>query len=294
MTENNSGIIKDFFKKVFSDREEATLKETLEEALEEHDEETKDTSFSSDERKMIQNLLAYGTLRVQDVMVPRTDIIAVALDTNYDDLVKIFAEAGHSRLPVFKNSLDEILGMVHVKDALMALAEKGLEDVSSTQIITFQRAVLFVPGSMKVIDLLSQMRSNRTHMAIVVDEYGGTDGLITIEDLVEEIVGDIEDEHDDAEVEMITALGLGNYDADARVELDDLSELLAINLMDDEDEEVDTLGGWVFARAGKVPEIGEIVEHDSGYRFEIVDAEPRRIKKVRIHAPVGHTSVDED
>jgi len=281
-----------FLRKLFGGGEEATLKESLEEVFEEHDEAIADGSMSSDERTMLQNLLTLGSIRVDDVMVPRVDIVAVSLETPYDDLIRVFASEGHSRLPVFKESMDEILGMVHVKDALMALSEKGSDDVSSTQLITFQRAVLFVPGSMKVVDLLSKMRANRTHMAIVVDEYGGTDGLVTIEDLVEEIVGEIEDEHDDEEEDMLVPLGLGNYDADARLEMDEIAEHLGVDLLEGEEEEVDTLGGLVFAIVGKVPEIGEVIEHISGYSFEVLDADPRRIKKIRIHGPEVRTDRD--
>lgn len=264
---------------------EPTLKSSLEDVIEEHGSESVDHSLSADERTMLSNILEYGELRVDDVMVPRADIVAIPMDTSFEDLVRIFASAGHSRLPVYKDTMDDIMGMVHVKDAMMVIAEKGMSEAKSTALITFQRPVLFVPASMKLLDLLAKMRSNRMHMAIVVDEYGGTDGLVTIEDLVEEIVGEIEDEHDTADIMELKSLGHGNYDADARLEIDFLQEELGVDLLEDEEEDVDTLGGLVVAQAGRVPEIGEVIEHASGYRFEVVDASPRTIYKLRIHAP---------
>lgn len=263
----------------------ANLKSSLEEVIEEHASEKTDQSLSADERTMLRNILEYGELRVDDVMVPRVDVVAIPIDTNFDDLTRIFASAGHSRLPVYKDTLDDIIGMVHVKDAMMVIAEKGQKEAAETALSTFQRPVLFVPAAMKLLDLLAKMRSNRMHMAIVVDEYGGTDGLATIEDLVEEIVGEIEDEHDSADIMELKPLGLGNFDADARLEIDFLQEELGVDLLEDEEEDVDTLGGLVVAQAGRVPEIGEVISHSSGYRFEVVDASPRTIYKLRIHAP---------
>lgn len=264
---------------------EINLKSSLEEVIEEHASEKADQSLSADERTMLGNILEYGELRVDDVMVPRVDVVAIPVDTSFDDLTRIFASAGHSRLPVYKDTLDDIIGMVHVKDAMMVIAEKGQKEAVVTTISSFQRPVLFVPAAMKLLDLLSKMRSNRMHMAIVVDEYGGTDGLVTIEDLVEEIVGEIEDEHDTADIMELKSLGQGNFDADARLEIDFLQQELGVDLLEDEEEDVDTLGGLVVAQAGRVPEIGEVISHVSGYRFEVVDASPRTIYKLRIYAP---------
>ena len=263
---------------------ETTLRESLEEALEEHEEETRGPSLRQEEREMLFNVIEYAALRVDDVMVPRADILAVNYDISYADLVRVFADGSHSRMPVYRETLDEVVGMVHVKDALKVVAD-GIE-TENFKVESIQRPVLFVPPSMKVIDLLAKMRVARTHMALVVDEYGGTDGLVTVEDIVEEIVGEIEDEHDTIEEPYLTALEGGGYDADARIEIDELEDELGIDLLPEEDEEdVDTLGGLVFSLAGSVPEIGEVVTHDSGYRFEVVDADPRRIYKVRIHVP---------
>ncbi|UTW58638.1 HlyC/CorC family transporter [Kordiimonas sp. SCSIO 12603] len=280
----NGGFWKGLKEKFGFKNGETSLRESLEEALEEHEEENRIKALGDEEREMLFNVLEYGTLRVTDVMVPRADIVSVPQDISYSELVKVFADAFHSRIPVFRETLDDVLGMVHVKDALKEVADG--KDPEAFSIESIQRPVLFVPPSMKAIDLLSKMRQGRTHMAIVVDEYGGTDGLVTVEDIVEEIVGEIEDEHDEIEEADLVALDGGGYDADARVEIDELEELLAINFLpEDQDEDVDTLGGLVFALAGCVPEIGEVILHESGYKFEVVDADPRRIQKLRIHPP---------
>jgi len=263
---------------------EVSLRESLEEALEEHEEENNKETLGAEEREMLFNVLEYGALTVDDVMVPRADIVAVASDASYGDMVKIFAAAAHSRMPVYGQTLDDVQGMVHVKDALKVIADGG--DTKNFKLPTIQRPVLYVPPSMKVVDLLAKMRQGRTHMAIVVDEYGGTDGLVTVEDIVEQVIGEIEDEHDEIEEPEIIALPGGGYDADARIEIEELEAVLGIDLMPDaQDEDVDTLGGFVIFLAGCVPEIGEVIVHDSGHKFEVLDAEPRRITKVRIYLP---------
>ncbi|MFC3050318.1 hemolysin family protein [Kordiimonas pumila] len=262
---------------------EVSLRESLEEALEEHEGESSAKALGAEERKMLFNVLEYGTLRVYDVMVPRADIVSVPLDISYSDLVKVFAAAAHSRIPIYKDTLDEVHGMVHVKDVLKVAADDAIENFRISKI---QRPVLIVPPSMKVIDLLAKMRNRRTHMAIVIDEYGGTDGLVTVEDIVEEIVGVIEDEHDEIDELVLVPLSDGGFDTDARLEMGPLEEALGIDLLPEEqDEDVDTVGGLVFTLAGRVPEIGEVISHESGYTFEVVDADPRRIHKVRIHPP---------
>jgi CBS domain containing-hemolysin-like protein len=212
--------------------------------------------------------------------VTRGDIMAVPADISFDDLVRAFADAGHSRLPVYGESLDAVIGMVHVKDVFNASVDAS-RDRSMTALM---REPLFVPESMGVIELLARMRAQRTHLAIVVDEFGGTEGLVTIEDVVEEIVGDIEDEHDEAEAGMLTMLDDGLWEADARVELEELAQAVDARLSSDEDE-VDTLGGLVFLLAGHIPAKGECVTHPSGWKLEAVDSDPRRIIRVRLHAP---------
>lgn len=263
---------------------DVSLRESLEEAIEGHEEAAEAPALGAVEREMLFNVLEYGALRVDDVMVPRADIIAVQSNVSYQELIKVFAEAAHSRMPVFRETLDHVQGMVHVKDALKVAAEE--DDTSAFKVSKIRRPVLFVPPSMKVIDLLAKMRHGRMHMAIVVDEYGGTDGLVTVEDIVEEIVGEIEDEHDEVEEPDLVPLTGGGYDADARLDIQEMEEVLGVDILPEEqDEDVDTLGGLVFTLAGRVPEIGEEIQHESGYKFEVVDADPRRICKVRIHPP---------
>lgn len=271
---------------------EVSLRESLEEAIDGHGEDASARALGDVEREMLFNVLEYGELRVDDVMVPRADIIAVPNNVSYQDLVRVFAEAAHSRIPVFRENLDRVLGMAHVKDALKVVADGG--DTEDFTISKIRRPVLFVPPSMKVMDLLAKMRHGRMHMAIVVDEYGGTDGLVTVEDIVEEIVGEIEDEHDEVEEPDLVPLSTGGYDADARLDIEEMEKVLGVDMLPEEqDEDVDTLGGLVFTLAGRVPEIGEEIQHESGYKFEVVDADPRRICKVRIHPPSANTFVQE-
>lgn len=263
---------------------ETSLRESVEEAIEEHEEGGNAASLGDREREMLFNVLEYGELRVDDVMVPRGDIVAVPNEIAFSGLVRLFADAAHSRMPVFRDTLDDVIGMVHVKDALKLIADG--EDPDEFKIASIQRPVLYVPASMRVIDLLAKMRASRTHMAVVVDEYGGTDGLVTVEDMVEEIVGEIEDEHDAVEEPELVPLSAGGYDADARLDIEELEEVLGIELTPEERaEDVDTVGGLVFLLADRVPDIGEIMLHETGYRFEVLDADPRRIHKIRIHLP---------
>jgi CBS domain containing-hemolysin-like protein len=194
-------------------------------------------------------------------------------------------------MPVFRDSLDHVVGMIHIKDVYAVIAETFDDAVSSApyaglKVEKLLRPVLYVPSSMRVLDLLARMRAGRTHMAIVVDEFGGTDGLVTIEDLVEEIVGDIEDEHDDTHAQLLQEIGDGIYEADARLDLTELAEETGHNFADVEiGEDVDTLGGMVFMLAGRVPAIGETVAHPSGWRFEVIDGDPRMVRRVRLYPP---------
>jgi CBS domain containing-hemolysin-like protein len=199
---------------------------------------------------------------------------------SFEELVRAFADAGHSRLPVYAESLDNVVGMIHVKDVFMANVDASRD----RSLQALMREPLFVPESMGVIELLARMRQQRVHLAIVVDEFGGTEGLVTIEDVVEEIVGDIEDEHDEAEAGMLSMVDEGVWEADARLELDDLAEAVDPRLSSDDDE-VDTVGGLVFLLAGHIPAKGESVTHPSGWTIEALDSDPRRILRVRLHAP---------
>jgi CBS domain containing-hemolysin-like protein len=271
-------------------KQEPSLRDQIEEAIDDADEEdtgapSDDGDLSSIERDMLRNLLHFGEKTVGDVAVPRADIIAVPSTTKFDELVAAFAEAGHSRMPIYREKLDDIIGMIHVKDVFAVLAGKKKPPVGIAKMI---RAPFYVPASMPVLSLLNEMRLNRVHLAIVTDEYGGTEGVVTIEDLVEEIVGEIEDEHDDAPEAMLTLLDTGSWDADARAELNEVARELGSPLNDIE-EDVDTLGGLAFVLAGHVPQKGEIVQHASGWRIEVTEGDARRATRLRLHPPVSAT-----
>ena len=274
---------------IFGDDSEPTLRDQIEEAIEEaEDSRPVAGDLSPPERQMLRNLLNFGDRTAGEIAVTRGDIIAVPSDIGFDALVAAFVDAGHSRLPVYGESLDDVIGMVHIKDVFMASVDASRERSLSG----LMREPLFIPESMGVIELLARMRSQRIHLAIVVDEFGGTEGLVTIEDVVEEIVGDIEDEHDEAEAGMLTLLEDGLWEADARLELDELAQAVDARLSSDEDE-VDTLGGLMFLLAGHIPAKGECVTHPSGWKMEAVDSDPRKIIRVRLHAPATEASSGE-
>ena len=266
---------------IFGEDTEPTLRAEIEEAIDEAEESGPIAGdLSPTERQMLRNLLHFGEQTAGEIAVTRGDIMAVPSDISFDDLVRAFADAGHSRLPVYGESLDEVIGMVHIKDVFMARVDPSRD----RSLKALMREPLFIPESMGVIELLARMRSQRIHLAIVVDEFGGTEGLVTIEDVVEEIVGEIEDEHDEAQLGMLTMLDEGLWEADARLELEELAEAVDARLSSDQDE-VDTLGGLVFLLAGHIPQKGECVTHPSGWKLEAVDSDPRKIIRVRLHAP---------
>ncbi len=257
-----------------------SLRETLEELIEEDvGEDGRDRAqFSEEERAILLNAISFGELQVWDVMVPRSDIKAIEAEAKLTDIIAMMREVMHTRLPVYRDTLDDVVGMIHLKDLLPFWG-----DGAALQISEILREVLFVPPSMRVIDLLMQMRDTGVHMAIVIDEYGGTDGMVTIEDLVEEIVGELQDEHDKLLPPMLTELADGNLEADGRVEVEELEKRLATELLEpDRREDVDTLGGLIFTMLDRVPARGEIVRHPKGIEFEVLDADPRRVKRVRI------------
>jgi len=277
-----------------------SIRHDLEDALAET---VEDTDFSPQERAMLKNVLSFHRIRVEDVMVPRADIVAVAADTNLGDLLNLFRTAGHSRLPVYGETLDDPKGMVHIRDFLdfiamradsgasesgasdeAALPSLGLIDLSmALSSANILRPVLFVPRSMPAIDLLVRMQATRTHMALVIDEYGGTDGLVSIEDLVEMVVGDIEDEHDEDATLTIVQAAEGTYIADARASLDEVKETLGVDLTEEEGaEDIDTIGGFIVTLAGRVPSRSEVIVGPAGLEFEVLDADPRRVKRLRI------------
>ncbi len=266
---------------LFGEDSEATLRDQIEDAIDEaEDEPIKRGDLSPIERQMLRNLLHFGDRSVGEIAVTRGDIVSVPATIGFDALVAAFADAEHSRLPVTGEDLDEVIGMIHIKDVF-----KAQEDASRPRTIEgLLRTPLFVPESMGVLDLLARMRTERVHLAIVVDEFGGTEGLVTIEDVVEEIVGEIEDEHDEQAAGMLKALDEGLWEADARVELEEVARDIDARLVA-EDDEVDTLGGLAFLLAGRILQPGESVEHPSGWRFESVEADSRRMIRMRLHAP---------
>jgi len=261
---------------------EPTLREEIEDAIDEaEDSRPIAGDLSPAERQMLRNLLHFGERTAGEIAVTRGDIMAVPSGIDFDALVRAFADAGHSRLPVYGESLDQVVGMIHIKDVF----EVQVDPARDRSIHALMRNPLFVPESMGVLELLARMRGERMHLAIVVDEFGGTEGLVTIEDVVEEIVGDIEDEHDiDESAGMLTMLDDGLWEADARLELEDLQKAVDPRLTA-EDDEVDTLGGLVFLMAGHIPAKGECFTHRSGWKFEAIDSDPRRIIRLRLHSP---------
>jgi hemolysin (HlyC) family protein len=262
------------------DPSSAAMRESLEEVIEES--ERKEAALSQQERVMLTNILAFGELKVSDVMVPRARIMAVDEDAPMAELVALFRDAKHSRLPVYRENLDDPTGLVHVKDVLALLEPEGAGyRVKQVGIKEIKRPILFAPPSMRAVDLLLKMQASHTHLALVIDEYGGTDGLVSIEDIIEEIVGDIADEHDD-EASAFRRDG-EDFIADARLDLEEFKNETGIDLtIADADEDVDSLGGLVVWLLGRLPQRGEIVAHPAGYEFEVLEADPRRVKRLRI------------
>ncbi len=298
----------------FGKNREMGLRESLEGALETHEAQNPGETVREEAKSMMLNIIEFSGLRVDDVMVPRVDIVAIDEEAPMRDLLGKFIEANHSRLPVYRETLDGITGMVHVKDFMRWMNAKGVKKprskaakaqalgltIAASELSGFvkqsglHREVLFVPPSMPASDLLVRMQASHIHLAIVIDEYGGTDGLVSIEDLVEVIVGDIADEHDTDEDIQIKPDGDSTYLADGRVGMAELEAVLKIDLLPEEDdEETATLAGLVFKIAGRVPARGEIIRHASGLEFEILDSDPRRVKKVRINAGNMRLAADE-
>lgn len=258
---------------LFSGRNgEGSVREVIEELIEEVDDDA--MQIGADQGALIVNILKLHELTAEDVMVPRAAIVAADIDSGLDELVDVMAQEAHSRLPVYRTQLDNVEGFVHIKDVLVAVRRS-----SAVAVKDIVRDILFTAPSIRVLDLLLEMRARRTHMAIVVDEFGGVDGLVTIEDLVEEIVGEIEDEHD-TDGPSIVRRPDGSILAEARTEIEELEKLIGKFATDEEREEIDTLGGIVFKLIDRVPRRHEVIAHPSGLEFEIVDADPRRVKRL--------------
>ena len=274
--------------------EEPDLRELIESALA----RSKSDTLSAQERTMLLRILRFGSLTVEDVMVPRADIVAVDDSVTFEEMLHVFHKSEHSRMPVYRETLDDPRGMIHIRDLMSWITEQanggkddridlGKVDLTRTVgSIAIARELIYVPASMSVLDLLLKMQTAQLHLALVVDEYGGTDGLVSIEDLVEEVVGDIADEHDVEDEPMLQDDPRLGLIADARIPIEELEHHLGIELVTDEQEEdIDTLGGVVFTLTGRVPARGELVHHPSGLEFEVLEADPRRIKRLRIHLP---------
>jgi CBS domain containing-hemolysin-like protein len=280
---------------LFSLKPKDSVREDIEEALAET---PADADVSPKERTMLKNVLGLHRVRVDDVMVPRGNVIAVPTDTTIAEILRVFRDAGHSRLPVYGDTLDDAKGMVHIRDVVGLLATQaerrdvplvgtaapsGLDLTATIEAANLVRSVLFAPPSMPAIDLLVRMQATHTHMALVIDEYGGTDGLVTIENLVERVVGEIEDEHDVDEALLVREDDDRTFMADARAKLEEVSEALQVDLLShDLADDIDTLGGLVTALAGRVPAEGELIPGPAGLEFEVLEADPRRVKRVRI------------
>jgi CBS domain containing-hemolysin-like protein len=274
-----------------------SLREQLEEAIDEH--EGDDGGSGADaasgtrgdlsrvERQMLRNLLHFSEHDADDVAVPRGEIIAVEASISWAEMVAAFSEHGHSRMPVYRETLDDVIGMIHIKDVFPFLANGTPPPEDWT---TLLRQPLYVPQARGALDVLADMRTQRVHLAIVLDEFSGTDGLITIEDLVEEIVGDIEDEHDDAPQALIVPLEDGMWDCDARAELDDIAEQIDPRLAEVE-EAVDTLGGLTFVLAEAVPPVGTVLEHPSGWRIEVTAGDETHVTRLRLHPPADESDL---
>lgn len=279
-----NGRQRSWLKTLLFGKAENGWRETLEGLIEDTGEETPDDSppLGSQERLLLQNVLQLSSITAYDVMVPRADIVALPNDTPPDEVLQTVAAKGHSRLPVYAETLDDIVGVLHVKDMLAKLAAG--EDLTVGEML---RDLPIVAPSMPVLTLLLQMRETRQHMALVVDEFGGIDGLITIEDLVEQIVGEIEDEHSgEAEPELVREPA-GSWLADAKTALEDFTEETGFAIDVDEDDDIDTLGGLVFSLAGRIPARGELLVHrPAGLEFQVIDADPRRIRRLRVR-PLG-------
>tara|TARA_Y100000996_G_C22535291_1_gene648081 strand:- start:498 stop:1352 length:855 start_codon:yes stop_codon:yes gene_type:complete len=264
-------------KDILTKKEKISLKDIVKDHID------NEREFSIEEREMLTNIIGFGKSRVEDSMVPRADIISADINTPAEEIIKLFSECNHSRIAIYRENLDDPVGMLHIKDFVGALSEKNIGEITIEPLV---KDLLFVPPSMKSRELLLKMQVSRVHMALVVDEYGGTDGLLTIENLIEEIVGEIEDEHSDAEVHKINIYE--NFiDIPARATIQEVEEILGFELLsDDIDEEIDTIGGLVFLLAGRIPQRGELITHPKGFEIEIREVDQRKIINVRFRLKV--------
>lgn len=276
-------MIRKLFEKFFlkKNTENNNLKQSIETVL---DNDLKGTEgISKHERLMLLNILKIDGIRSSDIMIPRADIGAVELNDSFEKVLEVFIKEAHSRVPIYEKNLDNIIGMIHIKDLVNYQNQKKTE---TNFLQNLKREILEIPPSMPVLDLLLKMQLTRLHMGIVIDEYGCTDGLVTIEDVIEEITGEIEDEHDEKNLPMLIKSSLNTFEASARIEIDELQKVTNVEFLNSYDnDDVDTLGGLIFSLTGRVPQRGEIIKHSSGTTFEIKDADPMKIKSVKVTTP---------
>ena len=276
-------MIRKLFEKFFlkKNTENNNLKQSIETVL---DNDLKGTEgISKHERLMLLNILKIDGIRSSDIMIPRADIGAVELNDSFEKVLEVFIKEAHSRVPIYEKNLDNIIGMIHIKDLVNYQNQKTTE---TNFLQNLKREILEIPPSMPVLDLLLKMQLTRLHMGIVIDEYGCTDGLVTIEDVIEEITGEIEDEHDEKNLPMLIKSSLNTFEASARIEIDELQKVTNVEFLNSYDnDDVDTLGGLIFSITGRVPQRGEIIKHSSGTTFEIKDADPMKIKSVKVTTP---------
>ena len=289
---SNGGGLWNKIRGLFEETPDTSLRAQLEEAIDEHEDgaangstagEQVNNDLSATELTMLRNLLHFSEKDADDVAVPRGEIIAIPTSVSWEELVALFSDNGHSRMPVYRDQLDDVIGMMHIKD-VFAVVAGGKEPPSDWTVL--MRQPLYVPQARGALDVLADMRARRTHLAIVVDEFSGTDGIITIEDLVEEIVGDIEDEHDEAPQQLVVAIDEGVWDADARAELTDVAGVVGDAKIAEVEEAVDTLGGLAFVLAEEVPQPGTVLTHPSGWKIEVTAGDETHVTRLRLHEPV--------
>ena len=283
--ERKSGFMRNL-KRLFTPvtGEVAAVRDVIEELIEERIEESPEGAATIDpnERLLLSNVLRLRDVTARDIMVPRADIIGIEISTSLDDALAMLVKEQHSRLPVYRETLDDVVGLVHIKDVAVMAAESHDSAQAPKNLGEMVRDLLFVSPAVRVLDLLLEMRVKRTHMALVVDEFGGIDGLVTIEDVVEQIVGEIEDEHDSGEAPVLTEQADGTVTADARVLLTDFEARFGVTFSEEEHEFTDTLGGLVTNLANRVPGRGALIKHPSGIEFEVLESDPRRLRLLRI------------
>ena len=273
----NLNIISKLIKKVnFLNNNNQSLRDSIKDVIDEKSQtESHNVDLSKKEKSILNNILSINKLKADDVMIPRASIIAVQQNYSFEEITNIINKESHSRMPVYRKDLDDILGMVHIKDIIKF---SGSESINFN-IKNVLREILFVPPTMPVMSLLLKMQATKLHMALVIDEHGGTDGLITIEDVIEEIVGEIEDEHDKDDNFNFKKISSNTFEAKAEMTIDEFNKETKFNISIDE---VDTLGGYIFSKINRVPFTGEVINIDNLYQFEIIDADPRKIKKIKI------------